>query len=247
MNKFVSVILITRPHITSHQSPLFWSYYLPISPCPRNASQPGLHLSSRPNKTDTSEMKLFFWLEEYFKRPKHNYRRQLFEMRQKLNVSYPCTTMHGMSASLIALVFLRSWLFAIVRTLQTALSPLLVFSSPRRFGNPQGTISALRCSPRIHWQGEHTQRWQHCSPYRRWNDHWGSSKVPQRWLQLDLLRPTSKSRHIWRIRRPHSFWGRRVWNGGHGNRVILWVHLPIDRLWKICFYGFVGSVYGSFW
>jgi len=83
-------------------------YYLPISPCPRNASQPGLHLSSRPNKTDTSEMKLFFWLEEYFKRPKHNYRRQLFEMRQKLNVSYPCTTMHGMSASLIALVFLRS-------------------------------------------------------------------------------------------------------------------------------------------
>ncbi|CAB9511770.1 expressed unknown protein [Seminavis robusta] len=69
-------------------------YYLPISPCYRNATGKSLHYESRPNEADNKQARQFFWLGSYMMRPRHVFRKKLYEMRAKLNVTYPCTTMH---------------------------------------------------------------------------------------------------------------------------------------------------------
>lgn len=60
------------------------SYYLPVSPCPRNITEKGQHYSRRPNKTDTTEMLHWFWIQDYIMRPKHFFRKRLLDMRTQL-------------------------------------------------------------------------------------------------------------------------------------------------------------------
>lgn len=68
-------------------------YYLPISPCNRVVAEPK-HEATRWDKDNEEELMEALWLQAYMLRPRQVYRRKLFEMRQKLKVQYPCTTMH---------------------------------------------------------------------------------------------------------------------------------------------------------
>jgi hypothetical protein len=70
-------------------------YYLPISPCDRNETEgvKNEHQAARPGHAKEDQLR-YHWLRHYTFRPRHQFRRKLFELRQSLHVKYPCTTLH---------------------------------------------------------------------------------------------------------------------------------------------------------
>jgi hypothetical protein len=69
-------------------------YYLPVSPCSRDfVGNRNQHLTG-PRPSRHQDKLRFHWMRHYLYRPKQHLRRKSFEMRQSLNISYPCTTMH---------------------------------------------------------------------------------------------------------------------------------------------------------
>jgi hypothetical protein len=66
-------------------------YYLPVSPCSRDfVGNRNQHLTG-PRPSRHQDKLRFHWMRHYLYRPKQHLRRKSFEMRQSLNISYPCT------------------------------------------------------------------------------------------------------------------------------------------------------------
>ncbi|CAB9511758.1 expressed unknown protein [Seminavis robusta] len=64
-------------------------YMLPISPCPRDSFNPEERQELKPRR-----LWKFTWLRQYMFRPKQVFRQKAFELRQALEMKYPCTAIH---------------------------------------------------------------------------------------------------------------------------------------------------------